>query len=213
MKTKSPSPAKRSANVVVLTGGIGSGKSTVAKYLERWGASVVDADLLARAAVAPGTPGLAAVIKHFGSQIVLEDGTLDRSKLAAIIFTDKASRKALESILHPIIRTMWLEKLALIQRNPLVDLIVYVLPLFFESGFKYPEVNKIILVTAPEEQRIARIVERDELSPEAARARIQAQLSDDEKIKRSHYIIFNDSSLGNLEAQARIFFSKIAKKV
>ena len=92
MKTKSPSPAKRSANVVVLTGGIGSGKSTVAKYLERWGASVVDADLLARAAVAPGTPGLAAVIKHFGPQIVLEDGTLDRSRLAAIIFTDKASR-------------------------------------------------------------------------------------------------------------------------
>ena len=214
MNKKKPSvPLKRSANVVALTGGIGSGKSFVAKCLEKWGAAVVDADVLARVAVEPGTPGLAALADLFGTEILQENGTLDRERLAAIIFTDRNKRKAVEAVLHPLIRKMWLEKLELLSRNPMLDLIVYVVPLFFESGLKYPEIRKVLLVTAPEELRVSRIVERDEISPEAARARIRAQLPDDEKKKRSDYIIPNEGTLSELEARVRLLFSEIARRV
>jgi len=214
MKPKAtPPPAKKYPNVVALTGGIGSGKTHVARCLERWGAAVVDADMLARVAVEPGSVGLKALVEKFGDSILEEGGTLDRDKLATIIFTDKNSRKAAEAILHPIIRTMWLDKLEILRRNPSLDLIVYVVPLFFESGLKYPEIKKVILVTAPEDLRIQRVVERDEISPEAARARIKAQLPDDEKKKRSDYIIPNDTTLQDVEVRTRLLFSEIARRV
>jgi dephospho-CoA kinase len=213
MKKKNPSPTKKSANVVALTGGIGSGKSAVARFLEKWGAAVVDADILARAAVEPGTPGLRALVDRFGGTILDSEGRLDREKLGTIIFTDKKSRLLVESILHPIIRSMWIEKLELLRRNPVIDLIVYVVPLFFESGGKYPEVKKVILVTAPEKARVARIMERDVLSTEAIQARIRAQMPDDEKQKLSDYVVVNDSTLGDLEARTRVLFAEIARKV
>jgi dephospho-CoA kinase len=198
--------------VIALTGGIGSGKSSVARFFEKWGAAVVDADQLARAAVAPGTAGLQALTEKFGQQILEEDGQLDREKLGTIVFTDPASRKFVESVIHPIVRTMWLEKLELLKRNPMLDLIVYVVPLFFESGMKYPEVKKVLLVTSPEEARMQRITERDGLSPEAVRARMRAQLSDDEKKRRSDYVIENDSTFGELEARVRLLFSQLARR-
>lgn len=213
MKKKNPSPTKKSANVVALTGGIGSGKSAVARFLEKWGAAVVDADILARAAVEPGTPGLRALVDRFGGTILDSEGRLDREKLGTIIFTDKKSRLLVESILHPIIRSMWIEKLELLRRNPVIDLIVYVVPLFFESGGTYPEVKKVILVTAPEKARVARIMERDVLSTEAIQARIRAQMPDDEKQKLSDYVVVNDSTLGDLEARTRVLFAEIARKV
>lgn len=213
MKKKNPSPTKKSANVVALTGGIGSGKSAVARFLEKWGAAVVDADILARAAVEPGTPGLRALVDRFGGTILDSESRLDREKLGTIIFTDKKSRLLVESILHPIIRSMWIEKLELLRRNPVIDLIVYVVPLFFESGGKYPEVKKVILVTAPEKARVARIMERDVLSTEAIQARIRAQMPDDEKQKLSDYVVVNDSTLGDLEARTRVLFAEIARKV
>ena len=179
---------------------------------EKWGAAVVDADQLARVAVEPGTPGLAALVERFGQGIVQDDGQLDREKLGTIIFTDPASKKFVESVLHPSIRTMWLDKLELLKRNPMLDLIVYVVPLFFESGAKYPEVKKVVLVTAPEEERIRRITDRDGLSPEAARARLKAQLPDEEKRKRSDYVIPNDSTLSELEARTRLLFSELARR-
>ncbi len=212
MKSKTASPARKSPNVVALTGGIGSGKSCVARLFEKWGASVVDADQLARAAVAPGTAGLQALTEKFGQQILEEDGQLDREKLGTIVFTDPASRKFVESVIHPVVRTMWLEKLELLKRNPMLDLIVYVVPLFFESGMKYPEVKKVLLVTSPEEARMQRVTERDGLSPEAVRARMKAQLSDDEKKRRSDYVIENDSTFGELEARVRLLFSQLARR-
>jgi|694.fasta_scaffold14974_11 dephospho-CoA kinase len=212
MKSKTATPARKSPNVIALTGGIGSGKSSVARFFEKWGAAVVDADQLARAAVAPGTAGLQALTEKFGQQILEEDGQLDREKLGTIVFTDPASRKFVESVIHPIVRTMWLEKLELLKRNPMLDLIVYVVPLFFESGMKYPEVKKVLLVTSPEEARMQRITERDGLSPEAVRARMRAQLSDDEKKRRSDYVIENDSTFGELEARVRLLFSQLARR-
>ncbi len=212
MKPKASAPARKSPNVVALTGGIGSGKSSVARFLEKWGAAVVDADQLARVVVEPGTPGLAALVERFGQGICLDDGQLDREKLGAIIFTDPASRKFVEGLLHPAIRKLWLDKLDILKRNPMLDLVVYVVPLFFESGMKYPEVKKVLLVTAPEEERIRRVTERDGLSPEAARARLKAQLSDDEKKKRSDYVIPNDSTISELEARTRLLFSELARR-
>jgi dephospho-CoA kinase len=184
----------------------------VARLFEKWGAAVVDADALARVAVEPGAPGLAALVNRFGEEILDEDGRLDREKLGTIIFTDKASRAFVESTLHPIIRQMWLERLQLLKRNQMIDLIVYVVPLFFESKNSYPEIKKVILVTAPEEVRLARVVERDVLSREAALARIRAQLPESEKIKKSDYVIPNDESLTALEARTRLLFAEIARK-
>lgn len=212
MKPKPSTPSRKTPNIVAVTGGIGSGKSSVARFLEKWGAAVVDADQLARVAVEPGTPGLAALVERFGQGIVQDDGQLDREKLGTVIFTDPASKKFVESVLHPSIRTMWLDKLELLKRNPMLDLIVYVVPLFFESGAKYPEVKKVVLVTAPEEERIRRITDRDGLSPEAARARLKAQLPDEEKRKRSDYVIPNDSTLSELEARTRLLFSELARR-
>ena len=212
MKSKTAPPARKYPNVIALTGGIGSGKSSVARFFEKWGAAVVDADQLARAAVAPGTAGLQALTEKFGQQIVEEDGQLDREKLGTIVFTDPASRKFVESVIHPVVRTMWLEKLELLKRNPMLDLIVYVVPLFFESGMKYPEVKKVVLVTSTEAARVQRVTERDGLSPEAVRARIKAQLSDDEKKRRSDYVVENDSTLGDLEARVRLLFSEHARR-
>lgn len=213
MKKQTLTPKKKSANVVALTGGIGSGKSVVARFLEKWGAAVVDADVLARAAVEPGTPGLRALVERLGAEILDPEGRLDREKLGTIVFTDKKARLLVESILHPIIRSMWLEKLEILRRSPVTDLIVYVVPLFFESGAKYPEIKKVILVSAPESSRIERIMERDVLSAEAVQARIRAQMTDDEKQKRSDYVIVNDSTLGDLEARTRVLFAEIARKV
>lgn len=212
MKSKTATPARKSPNVIALTGGIGSGKSSVARFFEKWGAAVVDADQLARAAVAPGTAGLQALTEKFGQQILEEDGQLDREKLGTIVFTDPASRKFVESVIHPVVRTMWLEKLELLKRNPMLDLIVYVVPLFFESGMKYPEVKRVVLVTSSEAERVQRVTERDGLSPEAVRARMKAQLSDDEKKRRSDYVVENNSTLGDLEARVRLLFSELARR-
>lgn len=212
MKSKPSAPARKSPNVIALTGGIGSGKSCVARCFEKWGASVVDADQLARAAVTPGSPGIQALTDKFGQQILKEDGQLDREKLGTIIFTDSNSRKFVESVLHPIVRAMWLEKLELLKRNTMLDLIVYVVPLFFESGAKYPEVKKVVFVTASEEERIRRVTERDGLSPEAVRARMKTQLSDDDKKRRSDFVISNNSTLAELEGHARLLFSQLARR-
>jgi dephospho-CoA kinase len=181
--------------IVAITGGIGSGKSLVAEFFRSWGAAIVDADQLARQVVAPGSDGLAEVQRAFPDEhLILADGSLNRSKLASIIFADQSSRKRLEAILHPRIRRLWRQRLDEIKHTD-ARVIVYVVPLYFESSHQVEEIQKVILVTAPDELKISRIMARDSFSKGAAQLRLKAQLPDAQKINKSDYVIFNDSTV------------------
>lgn len=195
--------------VVALTGGIGSGKSQVGRLFAEWGAAVVDADDLARAVVAPGSPGLAKIVEVFGPEIVNTDGTLDRSKLGAVVFSDSTQRKRLEELLHPLIRQMWLSRLKTLLQTSSARLIVYTLPLFFESKGDYPEIERVVHVTAPEHIRISRVTARDSCTDESVKARVKAQLSDEEKNSRSDFVILNDGTLDQLRHRSRVVFDSL----
>jgi dephospho-CoA kinase len=195
--------------VVAITGGIGSGKSMVARLFESWGAAVVDADVLARAVVEPGSPGLAAIQQAFAPEpLILADGSLNRPKLASIIFADPDEKKKLESILHPLIRKSWLAALERLKKqNP--ALIAYVVPLFFESAHSMPEIEKVILVSAPEEQRLSRVMARDGFSREAVELRFKAQLPDSQKANRSDFVIINDGTVEQLTQRCRAVYDTL----
>lgn len=197
--------------IIAITGGIGSGKSAVTKLFESWGASIVDADLLAREVVVPGSEGLSRIAAAFSDELILADGTLNRPKLASIIFSDPEKKHLVESILHPLIRQRWLTKLEELKARG-APIIVYVIPLLFESHRPMPELEKIVLVSAPVETRINRIVARDGFSREMAELRIAAQLPDVAKFKQSDFVIFNDSSLAELELKAKEVFEAIKSR-
>lgn len=197
------------STVVAITGGIGSGKSVVTKLFEQWGAKIVDADILARAVVEPGSEGLRRVVEHFSEEMVLADGSLNRPKLASIIFSDPERKKLLESLLHPLIRERWLQKLEELKKTG-TPLIAYVVPLFFESTAEMPEIEKVILISAPEETRIKRIMNRDHFPRQLAEQRIRAQLPDSAKVDKSDFVIRNDSTLEELVEKASQVFSSLA---
>lgn len=194
---------------MALTGGIGSGKSLIAGFFQTWGAAVVDADLLAREVVAPGSAGLAQVQHAFPTEhLILADGSLNRSKLATIIFSDESHRRRLETILHPRIRALWLQRLAeLKESHP--PMIVYVVPLYFESGHSMNEIEKIILVTAPDATKLARIMARDRFSQDAAELRLKAQLPDSQKIAKSDYVIENSSTVEAARERAKQVYTAL----
>ena len=176
-----------------------------------WGAAIVDADDLAREVVAPGTTGLAEIVKSFGPEVLRPDGALDRKRLGTIVFSDPLQRRALEAVVHPLVRAAWLARLDALKTGT-ASLIVYVVPLLFESKFVFPEIEQIVLVTAPEAARIARITARDSISEDQARARIAAQLPDDEKRRGSHFVIENDGSLEHLEHRAKKVFDALCEE-
>jgi dephospho-CoA kinase len=198
------------ASVIGLTGGIGSGKTAVANLFEQWGATVVDADTLAREVISPGSKTLDTIKQTFATEdiIVEETGELNRPAMAKLVFENEEKRSRLESILHPAIRTAWLKRLEELQATN-TKLIVYVVPLLFETAIDRPELESIVLVTAPLEEKIQRIIARDSLTRSQALQRIDAQLPDTQKIERSNFVIRNDNSLQKLAAQARAVFEEL----
>lgn len=184
--------------LVGLTGGIGTGKSTVARMLARRGAVVVDADDLARRAVAAGTPGYAKVVARFGDGILAPDGSIDRKRLADVVFSDPAARRDLEAIVHPEVARMFAEEAA---RHRGTDrVVVYVAPLLVEAG-RADDFDVLVVVTAPEEAQVARLVRDRAMTEEEVRARIAAQLPQEEKAARADLVIENAGSLEALERQ------------
>jgi dephospho-CoA kinase len=202
---------KNSPKVVAITGGIGSGKSIVASFFESWGAAVVDADQLARKVVEPGSKTLAEVQSAFPDEhLILADGSLNRSKLASIIFSNDECRHRLEAIIHPRIRELWRDRLAELRKSG-APLIVYVVPLYFESSQKIAEIDKVILVSAPDDLKISRIMARDGFSQDSAELRLRAQLPDSEKIQRSDYVIYNCSSVDAVREKAHQVFTELVR--
>jgi len=185
---------------VAVTGNAGSGKSSLARIWSREGVPVVSADDLARAAVAPGTPGLAAVTEAFGPAVLREDGTLDRSALRDLVFRDQELRSRLEEILHPIIRSSRDEWIAReVKRGSL--LVVAEIPLLFETGLD-GEYDVVVLVDAPYEERLRRLTRLRGLEEGEARRILDAQMPPEEKVPRASYVVHNHGSEEDLEIRA-----------
>jgi dephospho-CoA kinase len=190
-----------------LTGGIGSGKSSVAALLRERGVPVVDADELAREAVAAGSPGLAEVIAAFGHEVLGSAGELDRKRVASMVFADSEARERLNAITHPIVRRLSQERFAALDRQG-VTLAAYDVPLLFEVGLAQV-LRPVVVVAASEATQLARVMARDGLTETEARARLAAQLPLAQKRALADHVIENDGSREDLARQVDELLAKL----
>ncbi len=181
-----------------LTGGIASGKSTVSRMLRELGAHVLDADVIAREVVEPGTPGLAAIAARFPN-VLTPDGRLDRAKLGARVFADPAERAALNAIIHPLVGQAFLEKMQALAGQGL-ERVIYDVPLLIENGLQ-AGMDGVLLIWVPRHLQKARLMARDGLDEVAAEARIGAQLPLDDKRQHATWIVDNSGDLASTRAQ------------
>jgi len=184
--------------LVGLTGGIGAGKSVVARMLEQRGAVVFDADLLAHRAIAPGTPGHDAVVERFGSTVLAPGGDVDREALASIVFADPAARRDLEAIVHPEVRRLFAEGAEAYADTDAV--VVMGAPLLVETGM-HTAFDVLVVVTASEETQIDRLMRERGMSAAASRARMASQLPIEAKAEAADILLDNEGTLEELEAQ------------
>jgi len=193
--------------LVGLTGGIASGKSTVAEILKRQGAAIINADVLAREVVEPGHQAWTEIVNTFGIAVLQPDRTLDRQKLRAIIFDDAAARKKIESIIHPQVRALAEQR---IREHAAAGyaVIVYEVPLLFEGNLQ-EWLRPVILVACDVDTQRTRLQSRDNLSAAQAQKHIDAQMSLEAKRRLADYVIENNGSLENLERQVQAVLEKI----
>lgn len=196
--------------IVALTGGVAAGKSTVSQVLEECGAVVVDADLLAREAVAPGSPALAEIVERFGPGVIDSSGALDRGALGALIFGDDAARLALEDIVHPVVQALSRERLQAAQVEDPMRVVVYVIPLLAESQ-RRDEFDLVVVVDSPAESRIDRLVEHRGLTHSEATQRISAQAADTVRLEIADVVLDSSESVVATERQARGLYAALAE--
>jgi dephospho-CoA kinase len=180
---------------VGLTGGIGSGKSEVSRRLATYGAVVIDADALARAAVAPGTDGLAEVVDLFGPEVVAADGSLDRTALGRMVFGDSTARRRLEQVIHPKVRARAAELEA---QAPADAVVVHDIPLLVETG-QADDFDRVVVIDAPDAVRVERLAARG-MDADEALGRIAAQSGRAERLAAADYVVTNESTLADLDA-------------
>jgi dephospho-CoA kinase len=206
--------------VVGLTGGIGTGKSTVARMLAGLGAVVIDADAIVHELQARGTPLLARIVEAFGPEMLRRDGALDRERLAKLVFSDPAARKRLNELVHPAVGAEMLRRLEA-ARAAGVALVVLDIPLLLEGRARAEPgrvktasdlVSEVIVVYAPESAQIERQVARDGATPAHAAERVRAQLSIEEKRKLADHVIDNAGSLADTERQVRALYAKLTAR-
>lgn len=185
--------------VIGLTGGIGSGKSSVARIFAALGAAVIDTDEIAHRLTAKGTPILAAIIEEFGSSYQLPDGNIDRSRLRKRVFSDHAAKEKLETLLHPLIKQQVVSEMAEAQGPYLV----LVIPLFFETGAYRDLVDRVLVVDCDENQQISRAMSRSKLSAEEVRSIMAHQAHRAERIKQADDILSNRGNHADLEIHAQ----------
>ncbi|GAA4872134.1 dephospho-CoA kinase [Serinicoccus chungangensis] len=188
---------------VGLSGGIGSGKSTVAALLASRGAVVVDADAVAREVVAPGTPGLQQIRKRFGARVVAADGSLDRPALGQVVFGDEQARRDLEAITHPLIARRSTQIMA---EAPEGSVVVHDIPLLVELG-RAPDYALAVVVDVPEAERLRRLVELRGMDEQAARSRIRAQADDAQRRAAADVLLDNSTSLDLLRERVADLWS------
>jgi dephospho-CoA kinase len=196
-----------------LTGGIGSGKSEVSRRLAAHGAVVIDADVAARAVVAPGTPGLARVVEAFGADVVGPDGALDRDRLGAIVFRDPASRTTLNAIVHPLVG-QWMRA----AEQAAVDaaggdlIIVHDVPLLAENR-RPGDFDLVIVVDVPPELQLERLVGHRGMTPDQARARMAAQASRSQRLAVADLVIDNSGSLADLDRRVDELWADLSHRL
>jgi dephospho-CoA kinase len=193
---------------VGLTGGIGAGKSEVSRLLVACGAVLVDADRIAREVVAPGTPGLAAVVDTFGETVLTEDGSLDRPRLGSIVFADPEKLALLNAIVHPLVgaRSRELEAAA-----PADAVVVHDVPLLTENGLA-PLYDVVVVVDAAPETQLDRLVRLRGMTEDDARARMAAQATRDQRREIADIVIDNDVPLAELEQRVKDVWAELARR-
>ncbi|MFJ6385395.1 dephospho-CoA kinase [Kitasatospora sp. NPDC092039] len=191
-----------------LTGGIGAGKSEVSRLFAARGAVIVDSDVIAREVVAPGTDGLAAVVAEFGPQVLREDGALDRPALGAVVFADPERLKALNAIVHPLVRTRSAELEAAAAPDAVV---VHDVPLLAENGLA-PLFDLVVVVDAADGVRLDRLVRLRGMAEEEARARMAAQASREDRLAIADLVIDNGGGLAELEARVDEVWTELARR-
>jgi dephospho-CoA kinase len=194
---------------VALTGGIATGKSYCLKQFGALGVPTIDADYLARLAVAPGTHGLQAVLQRFGAHLVRTDGTLDRAALAKIVFSDRAARADLEAIVHPdVYRRIreWFAQLPFGTAIAMADI-----PLLFETGHEHDFDAVVVAACTPDEQ-LRRLVARDGLPEADARARLEAQWPIDEKVRRTNYAVRTDGDFAETDEEIERVYRRLVRQ-
>lgn len=192
---------------VGLTGGIASGKTAVSDRLRRLGAVVIDSDLLAREVVEPGTPGLAAVLRRFGTPLLSPDGTLDRAALGRIVFADAEARSDLEQIVHPAVRA----RAAVIEAEAEADadaVVVHVIPLLVETG-QAADFDLVVVVDVPPDVQRQRLQQRSSLSADEAESRLAAQAGREDRLRLADYVVNNAGPLSELDRRVRELWSRL----
>nr|WP_276561811.1 dephospho-CoA kinase [Brevibacillus halotolerans] len=182
-----------------LTGGIASGKSTVAAMLRERGVTVIDADLIAREVVEVGKPAYNGIVKYFGTSVLDETGALNRAVLGEIIFSDREKRMVLNEIVHPEVRKEMRLQATLAQERG-ERLVFMDIPLLYESKLTYM-VDRVVVVYVPESVQFIRLMERDEFDEEQAKKRLRAQMNIEEKRKLANYVIDNQGSRSDTQKQ------------
>jgi dephospho-CoA kinase len=195
--------------LVGLTGGIGSGKSTVAELLAERGAVVIDADDLARRAVAPGTSGFDRVVETFGRDILGPDGGIDRAALADVVFADPSRLRELEAIIHPEVARLLVESVEPYRDTD--DVIVYAVPLLAERGMA-ERFDVVVVVVADVDRRIERLMRDRGMTAEEVRARVSAQLTDEERARVADVLLDNDGEAERLTPQVNRLWTDLAKR-
>jgi dephospho-CoA kinase len=198
--------------IIGLTGGIAAGKSTVSRRFAEHGAVVVDADQLARDAVAPGSPGLAAVRERFGPAVVTADGALDRPALGAIVFADTAARKDLEGITHPEVWRLAQERFDAARAADPDALVVYDVPLLAEAAGSRPlRFDAVVVVDAPAAVRVERLVEHRGMTRQDAERRVAAQASDADRLALADHVVDATGSVADTIRSADEVWARLVR--
>jgi dephospho-CoA kinase len=193
--------------VIGLTGGIASGKSTVAGMFADLGAVIIDADKIARDVVDPGQEGLHSIVQHFGEEVLDQEGRLDRKKMGELVFSNEEARKTLNSLLHPLIRSrMEQEKQKALLLHP--PLVILDIPLLYESNWQ-KRLEKVIVVYVPEPLQVQRLMNRNCLTLEEATQRIKAQMPIEEKKQRADFLIDNSGTTEKTKEQVALLFRRL----
>ncbi|WP_428267645.1 dephospho-CoA kinase [Haliangium sp.] len=196
--------------IIGLTGGIASGKSTVARMLRELGAAIVDADVLAREVVAPGSPALAEIQARFGAAVIQADGSLDRAKLGERVFADAEARRALEQITHPRIAAAGQREIARLAQDG-ADPILYEAALIVEKKL-YTWMQGLIVVSVPRPVQVARLMARDGIDEAAAEARLAAQLPLSEKVAVADHVIDNGGTEADTRTQVEALWRRLREE-
>lgn len=192
--------------LIGLTGGIGSGKSTIARRLAEHGAVIIDADQIAREVVEPGTPALAAIIAHFGMSVINPDGSLNRSALGEIVFASSNELAVLNSIVHPAVHRRTTELFAEADAEQVV---VYDVPLLVEARRDYP-FDAIVVASAPEHVRAERLMEHRGMLESEALSRIQSQAPEEDRLKIANHVIDTSGDINHTYAQVDALWNQLA---